>query len=332
MKSTFLDQVKFEINEAEPHQECFLTSASAKWSHQKPDDTPMNLQTEILLKTIGEDLDRKVFPSVHDSGLVWPARAVVISQPPGQEIQIERQTTAPRTWQTGTSSSSGTSRDTRPPGATASLLGEYQSDGFLAEIAAVQAAYPGTQVWEVADGFWLYAQSHLLPGLNRPAGFLVGLSLAKRCVRAWAFWSAGVVGADWIGPRHTNFPDGSICAFEPRDGTWVFGESLVTLLDLYSVWALRQLHLERLSRWPGPQAVHFPYERILEVAGDEHCPCGFTGRSYAECCQPVDLAANRLAIAVNLVCISSASMRFPPRAIRDFVLYRKFIPSIADLV
>jgi hypothetical protein len=89
-------------------------------------------------------------------------------------------------------------------------------------------------------GFWMYTESALLPELGRTVSYLTGVSTDRHFVKSWAFYSSAV-GVFWIGPRHTNFPDGSICAFEPRDGTWCFGDSLVELLDLYTVWAIRHI-------------------------------------------------------------------------------------------
>lgn len=300
----------------------------------------MNASTKELLAVVGAQLDELTFPLVKNGGFVMPRDNAATFIPLGKEngYEYKRQAGSSTESWTGPGRREGSAGGRRPPlgsrspGAAAQVLGAYQGDGYLTEVSAIRAAYPGAQAWSEEDGFWLYAESHLLPGLNRVAGLLLGVSHAKRRVRAWGFWSTGVLGASWIGPRHTNFPDGSICAYEPNDGTWLFGQSLVSLLDIYSVWALRHLHFEMLGRWPGPQAVHIPYERILEVAGDEHCPCGFTGRRYAECCQPTDLKADRLALAVSLVCESNVRMRSPPAAIKKFAMDRKSVPSISDLI
>jgi hypothetical protein len=143
---------------------------------------------------------------------------------------------------------------------------------------------------------WFLVPSRLLAGLSQPALFLVGVSYVRTAVRSWSFWRDPVVGPVWIGPRHTNYPDGSICAYEPSDSTWIFGNPLVELIDLYSVWALRHLHLRTFGRWPGAQAVHRPYERPLELNPEEHCGCGSQARSYAECCPPEDVAGDRIAM------------------------------------
>lgn len=178
---------------------------------------------------------------------------------------------------------------------------------------------------------WLLVPSRLLPDLRQHALFLVGVSYAGAAVRSWAFWADPLARPAWIGPRHTNFPDGSVCAYEPSDGTWSFGEPLVDLLDLYSVWALRHLHLLTFGRWPGPQAVHRPYERLLEINPEEHCGCG-QDRRYVDCCRDRDLARDRIADAIDFLLWSGGTLRTPPQAVVDFVVSQSEIERLDDLL
>lgn len=159
----------------------------------------------------------------------------------------------------------------------------------------------------------------LLPNLREHAVFLVGVSSAERVVRGWAFWADPMSLPVWIGPRHTNFGDGSICAFEPADGTWAFGDGLVDILDIYTVWALRHLHLRHTARWPGPQSVHRPYERLLEIRPEERCGCPAPQGTYGECCRPRDLARNRIADAVDFAIFSRWEIRRPPPEVVRFM-------------
>jgi len=79
-----------------------------------------------------------------------------------------------------------------------------------------------------------------LSTLTREATFLVALPYRSGPgPRAWGFWTAGTA-TSWIGPRHINFGDGSICAFSPDEGAWSEGGDLRTLIDLYNVWALAE--------------------------------------------------------------------------------------------
>ena len=140
------------------------------------------------------------------------------------------------------------------------------------------------------------------------------------------------MGPAWIGPRHTNYPDGSICAYEPSDGTWSFGNPLVELFDLYSVWALRHLHLRTFGRWPGPQAVHRPYERLLELNPEEHCGCGSQARTYAECCRPEDFDGDRIRDAVDFMFWSGGTLRAPPLAVVDFAAGQGGLERLNELL
>ena len=176
--------------------------------------------------------------------------------------------------------------------------------------------YPGTLVWAQRDGLWFRSPSALLPGLGFGAELLVCMQFVPfPAYRAWAFWS----DRGWIGPRHTNFPDGSICAFDLRDGTWQLGDTLIELLDLYTVWALKHLHLEVLGRWPGAQSVPFLYERLWEFRDDELCGCGESeDKTYAECCKPGDSQASVVQAAINFSLPRFGGLRAPPQAVTAF--------------
>jgi hypothetical protein len=195
----------------------------------------------------------------------------------------------------------------------------------------VHEIYPATRLWRQQEGVWLLTRSLLLPGLARNAVFLIGICYAEPLVRSWGFWIDMIGSPAWIGPRHTNFPDGSICAFEPSDQTWVFGDSIVKLLDIYTLWAIRHLHLELFGRWPGYQAVSDSYERILEIRGDEHCGCSESARLYRDCCQQSDLARDRIADAVRSIA-RGGGQRQPPEVVRRFVNDQENPPRIAELL
>jgi len=130
----------------------------------------------------------------------------------------------------------------------------------------------------------------VLPGLSYGARLIVAINSSLRQVSAWGFWVAGKVGIRWIGDRHTNYGDGSICAFDGRDGTWQFGESLVKLVDIYATWIFRHLHLEVLGYWPGPQSSGRRLERMHELKPNEHCGCDVPRGTYEQCCMVKDMA------------------------------------------
>jgi hypothetical protein len=172
----------------------------------------------------------------------------------------------------------------------------------------------------------------LLPKLNQKAVFLTGIPFSReRLVRGWGFWMRIPMNhPQWIGPRHTNMPDGSICAFDPNDETWKVCGSLVSLLDLYTLWALRHLHLQILGYWPGRQVAKFVTERLLELKPFELCGCG-RDMPYEECCQAADLRANRLFEAMRF-CGLGGFCRCPPQAILKFIREEGPPPTIAEVL
>ncbi len=291
----------------------------------------VDVAVENALREIGSQLDQRIFPRVKNGGFVTPSELTVPSTL-GEEKHHERQrrsATKPRKGSPGGERTAGRSWSPRQatPFVSASVQARYES-----ELDAIHRGYPGTKVWEQADGLWLLTESSLLPGLQKAAIFLTGISYSRAIVRAWGFWRHTLVGATWIGPRHTNFPDGSICAFHPSDGTWKIGDPIIELLDIYTLWALRHLHLEIFDRWPGEQAVFHPYERILELREDEHCGCGEPNKLYGECCRDADLARNQLADAINFVITFSGGLREPPSAITRSLREHSEPPALTTLV
>ena len=281
----------------------------------------MNPQTAELLYQIGENLDLGMFPSVSDGGLVWPARADVVFQPPGLEIQNGQTPSASQSWQTGAPGAPGASGASSTPlpaapgtagaawtaGATPSI--SCRVHGLAEWVRALAAAYPGTEAAETREALWLRVPASLLPRLGYRAVFVIALLPGRGIERGWAFWDHGIWGLQGIGPRHTNYGDASICAYDSRDGTWNYGDPLVALLDLFAVWAVRHLFFSQFGRWPGPQASFSPFERLREYRDDEHCGCAAPKGRYADCCKLGDL---RLVTGAISEVLSQALM---PRAI-----------------
>lgn len=203
-----------------------------------------------------------------------------------------------------------------------------------AEIADVQAAYPGARFWNQADGGWVLTRSGLLEGSPKAALIATAISWSARDVKAWAFWDQGPCAPPaWIGPRHTNFNDGSICAFDPRDeSAWRFGWPLTRLIDYYTLWAVRHLHLKTFGSWPGMQSVQLPYERILEFTPDELCGCGNSRTRYRDCCQPKDRARNQIALAIRHLLATNGGERHPPDKVIAFVNQAENPPSVGDIL
>lgn len=254
------------------------------------------------LQRIGDGLDARQLVRVKDGGVVildpQPASTTVQEQNNEQRQRARR--SAARSWQ-GSARRQGPSGRSRSSGAQPRVVG--LAGNYARQLEDVRGAYPGATLLPDEHGVWLLARSRILDGLAREAIFLIALPNTPDVdPRGWAFWAQdGQI--EWIGPRHTNFTDGSVCAYHPKlDHAWSPGDDLRTLLDIYSVWALRHLHLAVLDRWPGRQYAmpddagrSDPYYRLLQFEPAELCSCG-TDRRYGECCRSGDLTLPLLSI------------------------------------
>lgn len=285
----------------------------------------MDRELRNSLREIGEQLDCNQFPHVYNGGIVKPGGADVVPLTPGEDINYVRSRTrgpATGSWERP-SRWEGQTSQSRQTGNTSPLVSSSLHQHYEAELDSVKVAYPGTKVWKEAEGLWLLTESSVLPGLGKKAAFLTALPYSPLIAqRSWGFWITAI-STEWIGPRHTNFPDGSVCAFEPTDGTWMPGDSLLQLIDLFSVWALRHEYLRLFGRWPGYQAVHSPYERITELKDDEFCGCNCpVKKRYADCCKRSDLQGSSVKDALRICC------RKPPEGIYDFIRRRDHPPPL----
>lgn len=279
--------------------------------------------SEILVERIGADLNRGIFPRVLNGGLVVPDK-LAVSYSSGTETLYDsarsRSFITPQVRsQPASQRRASSTTTTGATSSTPSFERQHIEAIYQAELNEILSAYPRTNVCAREDGLWLLAESEVIPGLGRVATFLVGISYSDLTVRAWGFWRTYVVGVTWIGPRHTNFPDGSICAFTPNDNTWRIGNPLVALLDIYTVWAFRQLYLELSGTWPGPQIAFHPYERLVECKSAELCGCG-SATVYANCCRQKDLQRNRIKDALSFTRHFFGGHREPPKQLSQVLL------------
>lgn len=253
-------------------------------------DTASSAGRDVLRK-IGDDLDRDIYPVVHTNGMVLPDSSR-LSNPSGKEIRHAYHTetgTARSQARQGEGSSAGSASAEGPEARLLGLPG--LTEDLAQRLGWALAANPTTRVRVAPPVVWLLTRNHPIHGLPDEALILTclpldpdgGVDKANRPFSSWAWWDMGI----WIGPRHTNFGDGSICSFEPSHRTWCPGDSILTLLDLHAVWVARQLHLRHFGRWPGRQVLHTAHERLLDQRPGELCGCG-TLRPYAECHQPED--------------------------------------------
>lgn len=284
------------------------------------------------LRAIGDQLDRQVYPRVWGGGIVRPSVSVSSSVIMGRGNRNGRQkprrsATAARQGTTGGEGTPGGSWSSR---STAPVLVGSPQEVYARHLTALWDAYPSSQIWKRDEGIWLLVPSTVLEGLDRNALFLVVVPYDFRYfVQAWGFWiHAGSSDPIWIGPRHTNYPDGSICAFHVLDGTWQNGEPLTSLFDLYSLWAARHLHLELFGRWPGSQHVIWPHERMIETQPGELCACGSRDKLYSDCCEPGDARRNRVAEAMRYSAATNGGRRSVPPRILNFIRERGEPPPV----
>ncbi len=288
-----------------------------------------------MLQQFGEAMDRYRAVRVRNRGIVCfdgddPEPAV--QETYHEQRQGPRRPAArPRQGSAGRQGQADRSRASRARPRVRSLRAAYEE-----QLGELEEAYPTLREFPDDDGVWLLVHSALIEGLNADATFLVALPFRKGVgPRAWAFWNTPA-GFRWMGDRHTNFFDGSICAFSPtEDDAWSEGGSLATLIDLYSVWAMRHLHNEVIGRWPGKHyALPHPYYRLAEVKPDELCTCGIPFARYGSCCRPNDLKHDVFKLKADFEARNGGRGirdRAPPAPIVDFVGGRGELPKMREV-
>lgn len=219
----------------------------------------------------------------------------------------------------------------RAPGEAARFGGLDQQVVQLAGLEDLWASYP-TVIKEGDHGLWIVVTSKPLGTDGPQVTFVLGYPYSPKVdPRAWAFWKVGDF-PKFIGPRHTNFPDASICAYGPDDGAWSRTDGVVALVDLYSTWVVRQLYLQHFGRWPGKQHGATALYRRTEFRSDEWCGCG-SGARYGECHEELDRAlSDAEACAEHVKTMGSEyGPRKPPKSVMKFVRsgFTK-IPSFRD--
>lgn len=251
----------------------------------------MTPEARAVLQRIGAELDGLRQVRVRTGGIVVPDTAPVVEAKENSDGERQGQTRPAAGSRSRTSGRQGPPRRPRSSGSAPQVGGVDLRAHYEAQVVELQSAYPSARVVvEDAQGMWLTVESAVLDGIDRKAAFLVAVPFsAEQFPRAWGFW-LDEHGPTWIGRRHTNFTDGSVCAFVPESGTWKPGDRLDALFDLYSVWALRQLYLQEFGRWPGGQFSPHPYYSLIEFKDDESCSCDREPlRPYGECCKPEHL-------------------------------------------
>ena len=286
----------------------------------------LNEEADRTLRIIGKQLDLDVFPLVRSGGYVAPSSLTTYYTNRDKEQYDERS----KSRGSATGSRKGTTGGQGPAGGSGSA-GKTESSVFTDLASAyceqlddIETAYPGLRVWQQPGGIWLLISAGLIRGSLITARFLVAVPFDDRVPMAWAFWGDG----SWIGPRHTNFKDGSICCMHIPDNTWAVGEPLVDLLDLFTLWAVRHLYVRLFGRWPGRQVAILRHERLTEISDDELCGCG-SAIPYGACCKKDDLKRNKMYVAIEFVLYGRE--RAVPKCIWRFVNGQSEPPQFDEL-
>lgn len=169
--------------------------------------------------------------------------------------------------------------DPKPAGADGREALRQRYLGFRPEILRY---YPSAQMREVDLGIWITTRIYPL-GLSGPC-YWICLFLPDNGAcspKAFAFYRLSPVPRS-VGPRHTNFPDGSICALTDEDDAWRPGDSPKILLNLYAEWLVCYLFFRIEKCWPGRQVGLDATYRQREFQKNEWCDCG-SEKPYGEC-------------------------------------------------
>lgn len=288
-----------------------------------------------VLQRVGAELDGLRQVRVRTGGVVTPEPVSAVETKEHENVERQGQTRPAAGSRSRAAGRQGPPRRSRSSGAAPQVRRGKLRAHYEAQVIDLEKAYPSTSVVASDEqGMWLQVESAVLDGINRTATFLVAIPYSSdQFPRAWGAWSlAG--GVKWIGPRHTNFTDGSVCAFVPQSGTWRPGDPLDALLDLYTVWALRHLHLELFDRWPGGQFSPHPFYSIIEFKNDELCSCDGhePALRYGDCCRPEHLKFTLIDLKADFERTMRCRItdRDPPKHVIDFIEGRGELRSVAD--
>lgn len=237
---------------------------------------PDNLQQKLF--QLGQAIDVDQQAVVFDGGEVG-----IIESLPEKGNRDEGQATrgsAAGSWQGTVSGARGSSSE-------AARLGVVdQPEVRVAGLSSLRAAYP-TITKDVEFGVWIIVTSSPLGHGGPHVTFAIAYPDKPEIPpKGWAFWKLGAF-PKFLGPRHTNFPDASICAFSADDGAWGRDDGPLALVDFYSTWTIRQLYLRHFGHWPGRQYGSSALYRRAEFVGGEWCGCG-SGARYRDCHEAAD--------------------------------------------
>lgn len=286
-----------------------------------------------LLLDIGECLETGVPLRAYDGGRILPDHAPVdfINQLGDRRNSNDKGKRARGSSAGPGRGSSGWKGPAHRPGPPAPdaphLGGEDLTEVARQQVGEVQQSYRSARVWTSPDAFWVSAI--IEPIDDEPIGAYLATRYpiaSTELVQSWAWWTHGI----WIGPRHTNYSDGSICSFDLRQRTWDRSRPLRDLWDLHSLWVARHMYLRRYRRWPGPQHVGTPMERYFEQAPDELCGCDSqSSLRYRQCCLSSDAEFVK---SLPEFARRRPRRRSPPRAVIAYLFGARHVaPAYSEL-
>jgi hypothetical protein len=238
-----------------------------------------------------------------------------------------RQGTAGREGSTGWEGAAGW-RAASPPEPVSQDRREALRASYLQHLPGILAYYASLISREASDGLWVIAQSFPL-GRDGPR-FWICLFLPYsdgHDPKAFAFRKIALPRT--VGPRHTNFPDASICAFSSDDDAWRPGDNPLVLLNLYAEWLICQMYLEIAELWPGRQSGLDAVYRQTEFKAEEWCFCD-SGLRYGQCHMEADRnKVERLRNKGEL--FNHGPRKVPPAVLRFAKSHWKRVPVSSDL-
>jgi hypothetical protein len=292
----------------------------------RPEDLANHSNSVALLRRIGEELDLHRIVRVYRDGLVLPSAERPEPFLLGEEIfDAERRRSSrpgqPGAREGGEERSAAESWSGCSP---SSLLGERGVDQESAadlEMAMDAQAYPHLRV-RFASANLVLLEGFVAPvaGLARLARIGIRYPTDRSLpVKSWAWWGDG----RWIGPRHTNYGDGSVCAFEIPDGTWNRNHPLVKYLDLVAVWIVRHAFLRAFGRWPGQQVLHTAHERLTDHRPGELCGGCSSGKPYEACHKRSDVRLSVKQLEAEYRARFGIALQLPPGPWFDFGVWAR---------
>jgi hypothetical protein len=128
-------------------------------------------------------------------------------------------------------------RRQRARGSSDSHAAELGRAEYRFQVSNLREHYPGTRAWDGdTNGLWLAVPTLPLGEGGPRANLHITIPRDRDVpIVSWGFWELRDETC-WVGHRHTNYPDGSICAFPPDGDFWVDGQRLVDYADLLSEW------------------------------------------------------------------------------------------------